>query len=63
MITGSNISVDGGATAKYWPWAPHARLRRSGTGDVRGAEAMRVCGRTGSSVVQQKGKVDGVRER
>ena len=35
MITGSNISVDGGATAKYWPWAPHARLRRSGTGDVR----------------------------
>ena len=24
MITGSNITVDGGATAKYWPWAPHA---------------------------------------
>lgn len=24
MMTGSNISVDGGATAKYWPWAPHA---------------------------------------
>jgi NAD(P)-dependent dehydrogenase (short-subunit alcohol dehydrogenase family) len=23
MITGSNITVDGGATAKYWPWAPH----------------------------------------
>lgn len=22
MITGSNITVDGGATAKYWPWAP-----------------------------------------
>jgi NAD(P)-dependent dehydrogenase (short-subunit alcohol dehydrogenase family) len=24
MITGSNITVDGGASAKYWPWAPHA---------------------------------------
>lgn len=24
MITGSNITVDGGATAKYWPWQPHA---------------------------------------
>jgi len=24
MITGSNITVDGGATAKYWPWTPHA---------------------------------------
>jgi NAD(P)-dependent dehydrogenase (short-subunit alcohol dehydrogenase family) len=23
MITGSNITVDGGATAKYWPWRPH----------------------------------------
>jgi len=23
MITGSNITVDGGATAKYWPWTPH----------------------------------------
>lgn len=23
MITGSNITVDGGATAKYWPWIPH----------------------------------------
>lgn len=22
MVTGSNITVDGGATAKYWPWAP-----------------------------------------
>jgi NAD(P)-dependent dehydrogenase (short-subunit alcohol dehydrogenase family) len=22
MITGSNITVDGGATAKYWPWVP-----------------------------------------
>ncbi|MEP7114955.1 MAG: SDR family oxidoreductase [Ilumatobacteraceae bacterium] len=22
MITGSNITVDGGATAKYWPWIP-----------------------------------------
>ncbi|MBF4162739.1 SDR family NAD(P)-dependent oxidoreductase [Nocardioides acrostichi] len=22
MITGSNITVDGGATAKYWPWRP-----------------------------------------
>jgi NAD(P)-dependent dehydrogenase (short-subunit alcohol dehydrogenase family) len=24
MITGSNITVDGGAMAKYWPWRPHA---------------------------------------
>lgn len=24
MVTGSNITVDGGATAKYWPWAPGA---------------------------------------
>jgi NAD(P)-dependent dehydrogenase (short-subunit alcohol dehydrogenase family) len=24
MITGSNITVDGGATAKYWPWVPGA---------------------------------------
>lgn len=23
MITGTNITVDGGATAKYWPWRPH----------------------------------------
>lgn len=23
MITGTNITVDGGATAKYWPWTPH----------------------------------------
>ncbi|MDJ0490697.1 SDR family oxidoreductase [Rhodococcus qingshengii] len=23
MITGTNITVDGGATAKYWPWIPH----------------------------------------
>ena len=23
MITGTNITVDGGATAKYWPWVPH----------------------------------------
>lgn len=22
MITGTNITVDGGATAKYWPWIP-----------------------------------------
>ena len=22
MITGSNITVDGGATAEYWPWIP-----------------------------------------
>lgn len=22
MITGTNITVDGGATAKYWPWTP-----------------------------------------
>jgi len=25
MITGSNITVDAGATAKYWPWSPHAK--------------------------------------
>lgn len=24
MITGSNITVDGGAMAKYWPWQPHS---------------------------------------
>lgn len=24
MITGTEIKVDGGATAKYWPWIPHA---------------------------------------
>lgn len=24
FITGSNITVDGGATARYWPWLPHA---------------------------------------
>lgn len=24
MVTGSNITVDGGATAKYWPWRPHS---------------------------------------
>ncbi|MDQ6522950.1 SDR family oxidoreductase [Nocardioides sp. LHD-245] len=24
LITGSNITVDGGATAKYWPWRPQA---------------------------------------
>jgi NAD(P)-dependent dehydrogenase (short-subunit alcohol dehydrogenase family) len=24
MITGSNITVDGGAMAKYWPWRPHS---------------------------------------
>ncbi len=23
MITGSNITVDGGGTAKYWQWVPH----------------------------------------
>jgi len=23
MVTGTNITVDGGATAKYWPWNPH----------------------------------------
>lgn len=27
MITGSNITVDGGATAKYWPWVPGADLQ------------------------------------
>jgi NAD(P)-dependent dehydrogenase (short-subunit alcohol dehydrogenase family) len=25
MITGTEIKVDGGATAKYWPWIPHAQ--------------------------------------
>lgn len=24
MITGTNITVDGGATAKYWPWIPRS---------------------------------------
>lgn len=24
FMTGTNITVDGGATAKYWPWVPHA---------------------------------------
>lgn len=24
MVTGTNITVDGGATAKYWPWTPHS---------------------------------------
>ncbi|WP_182378176.1 SDR family oxidoreductase [Nocardioides sp. WS12] len=23
MVTGTNITVDAGATAKYWPWIPH----------------------------------------
>jgi len=23
MMTGTNITVDAGATAKYWPWVPH----------------------------------------
>jgi NAD(P)-dependent dehydrogenase (short-subunit alcohol dehydrogenase family) len=23
MVTGTNMTVDGGATAKYWPWTPH----------------------------------------
>ncbi|TGD85199.1 SDR family oxidoreductase [Mycolicibacterium sp. CH28] len=23
MVTGTNITVDGGATARYWPWTPH----------------------------------------
>jgi NAD(P)-dependent dehydrogenase (short-subunit alcohol dehydrogenase family) len=23
MVTGTNITVDGGATAKYWSWTPH----------------------------------------
>ncbi len=25
MVTGTNITIDGGATAKYWPWRPHER--------------------------------------
>jgi NAD(P)-dependent dehydrogenase (short-subunit alcohol dehydrogenase family) len=25
MITGTNITVDGGAMAKYWPWTPHRK--------------------------------------
>ncbi|MHA4854792.1 SDR family NAD(P)-dependent oxidoreductase [Rhodococcus sp. MSC1_016] len=25
MMTGTNITVDGGATAKYWPWTPHGK--------------------------------------
>lgn len=27
MVTGSNITVDAGATAKYWPWTPHPDAR------------------------------------
>lgn len=27
MMTGTNITVDGGATAKYWPWTPHGAAR------------------------------------
>ena len=23
MVTGTSITVDGGAGAKYWPWIPH----------------------------------------
>lgn len=23
MVTGTNLTVDGGASAKYWPWTPH----------------------------------------
>lgn len=23
LVNGTNITVDGGATAKYWPWTPH----------------------------------------
>jgi NAD(P)-dependent dehydrogenase (short-subunit alcohol dehydrogenase family) len=23
MVTGTNLTVDGGATARYWPWTPH----------------------------------------
>jgi NAD(P)-dependent dehydrogenase (short-subunit alcohol dehydrogenase family) len=34
MITGSNITVDGGATAKYWPWAPHVSAAAAG-GEAR----------------------------
>ena len=26
MVTGTNIVVDGGATAKYWPWTPHTSV-------------------------------------
>jgi NAD(P)-dependent dehydrogenase (short-subunit alcohol dehydrogenase family) len=28
MVTGTNITVDGGATAKYWPWTPHPEPTR-----------------------------------
>jgi NAD(P)-dependent dehydrogenase (short-subunit alcohol dehydrogenase family) len=28
MVTGTDITVDGGATAKYWPWVPHAASAR-----------------------------------
>lgn len=27
MMTGTNITVDGGATAKYWPWTPHGAAK------------------------------------
>lgn len=30
MITGSNITVDGGATAKYWPWVPSRKAETGG---------------------------------
>jgi NAD(P)-dependent dehydrogenase (short-subunit alcohol dehydrogenase family) len=27
LVTGTDIKVDGGATAKYWPWIPPERSR------------------------------------
>jgi NAD(P)-dependent dehydrogenase (short-subunit alcohol dehydrogenase family) len=39
MITGSNITVDGGATAKYWPWAPHQQQAGPAPAAGSGSEA------------------------
>ena len=33
LVTGTDIKVDGGATAKYWPWIPPPR-HRSGAGQA-----------------------------
>lgn len=43
MITGSNITVDGGALAKYWPWAPHS-AQGGAPGSARSANAGVVAG-------------------
>lgn len=30
MVTGTNLTVDGGATARYWPWTPHRPATQDG---------------------------------